>query len=155
RVEVSLGAGEAYLDVSFYNQHLLGAWLVPGAVASPSALFPIAGGHRLPAGPATGEVRVVGIQAAGSPHTLRPAVRPVGDYPTYTLSVVATGIDPVFGAIDFKFRPACFSIDCAPEWPVPPVPAAQPAIDYLAKDYDSFRHVLLAALAERVPGFRP
>ena len=35
-------------------------------------------------------------------------------------------------------------------------PAPQePAIDYLAKDYDSFKHTLIAAMARRVPGWQP
>jgi len=33
-------------------------------------------------------------------------------------------------------------------------PAPGPVIDYLAKDYDSFRHLLMTAMAERVPGWQ-
>ena len=82
-------------------------------------------------------------------------VEPVGDYSTYTLELVwdASRIDPFFSSIGFKFRPGCFTNDCAPALPGRP-PAPGPAIDYLAKDYDSFRHTLMAAMAERVPGWQ-
>ena len=81
-------------------------------------------------------------------------VEPVGDYSTYTLELVwdASLIDPFFSAIGFKFRPGCFTNDCAPALSGRP-PAPNPAIDYLAKDYDSFRHTLMVAMAERVPGW--
>jgi hypothetical protein len=34
-------------------------------------------------------------------------------------------------------------------------PPDEPAIDYLARDYDSFRHVLMASMMQRVPGWQP
>ncbi len=84
-------------------------------------------------------------------------VRPIGDYSTYTLSVGpgVAGFDPVFDELGFKFRPGCFSTDCAPEWKPPPPPVADPPIDYLAKDYDSFRHLLMAWMEKKVPGWQP
>jgi hypothetical protein len=82
-------------------------------------------------------------------------VEPVGDYSTYPLELVwdASRIDPFFSTIGFKFRPGCFTNDCAPALPGRP-PAPGPVIDYLAKDYDSFRHVLMTAMAQRVPGWQ-
>ncbi len=81
-------------------------------------------------------------------------IAPVGDYSTYTLELVwnANLIDPFFSALGFKFRPGCFTNDCAPRLEGRPLPPG-PEIDYLAKDYDSFRHTLMAAMAQRVPGW--
>src|SRR5262249_32316267 len=44
---------------------------------------------------------------------------------------------------------------CAPAASGPPPDDSAPAIDYLARDYDSFRHVLMSAMATRVRGWAP
>jgi hypothetical protein len=140
-------------------------------LAAPQAdakhIFPITGGHRLPAGPAFGQVQVEsgpppapeGItQPNVKQPVLRLAVTPIGDYSTYTLGLEALAgvvIDPLFAEIRFKFRPGCFSVNCAPDWESLPAPPPAPAIDYLAKDYDSFRATLITAMAARVPGWQP
>jgi hypothetical protein len=84
-------------------------------------------------------------------------VTPIGDYSTYTLGVGpgVSGFDPIFGEAPFKFRPGCFSTDCAPEWTPAPPAVSDPAIDYLAKDFDSFRHVAMGWMQARVPGWEP
>jgi hypothetical protein len=84
-------------------------------------------------------------------------VRPIGDYSTYTLGTgpAVPGFDPVFAEVGFKFRPGCFSTNCAPDW-TPAAPAVtDPLIDYLAKDFDSFRHVAMGWMQARVPGWTP
>ena len=84
-------------------------------------------------------------------------VRPIGDYSTYTLGTgpAVPGFDPVFAEVGFKFRPGCFSTNCAPDW-TPAAPAVtDPTIDYLAKDFDSFRHVAMGWMQARVPGWTP
>jgi len=239
----------ALLEVHFLNPNRLATLL--GSTAPPKTLFPIRGGHRVPAGEAPGEVQVTDVLAlvagrapmsadglaaaetltiaaadasveielaagstleqvvdavdAGTGSTVRalaidgrlavgsrrtfalavsssradpgtgrgsgfgtapatPAadvltlvVGPIGDYSTYTLGTgpVVPGFDPVFDEIGFKFRPGCFSTDCAPAWAPAPVPVADPAIDYMAKDYDSFRHVVMSWMQARVPGWTP
>ena len=60
----------------------------------------------------------------------------------------------MFSGIEFKFRPGCFN-NCPPEWDRPPRPTPEPAINYLAKDYDSFRHTLISWMSGRVPGWEP
>lgn len=116
-------------------------------------VFRIRGGARIPAGQGAGQVQVTSAAALGADGVLL-RVAPVGDYSTYTLELVwdASRIDPLFSSLGFKFRPGCFSNDCALKARGrPPVP--NPPIDYLAKDYDSFRHTLMAAMAQRVPGW--
>jgi hypothetical protein len=87
-----------------------------------------------------------------------------GDFSTYTLRLVEapsrldrppTAFDPIVSAIAFSFKVDCESrFDCAPEdrceqpsWP-------SPQIDYLAKDYASFRRLMLDRLAVIMPDWR-
>jgi hypothetical protein len=138
----------ALLDVEFFNaNHLAGP--------PPAATFTVTGGVRRRAGPDPGEVRVTQVQAGAGPNVLRLRVEPIGDYSVYTLHVPQGDFDPLFSAAPFKFRPGCFNLNCAPDWAGPDAPADEPAIDYLAKDYDSFRHVMMTWVERRVPDWRP
>ena len=157
---VALAAGadpdHAELDLHFHNALHVADLLadIAGDPARVARVFRVRGGTRVPAGPASGQVRVTAAAAIDDTR-VRLRVEPVGDYSTYTLELVwdASRIDPFFSTLGFKFRPGCFTNDCAPRAGGRPSVAA-PAIDYLAKDYDSFRHVLMAAVAQRVPGWR-
>lgn len=109
---------------------------------------------------ARGDGRSTGFETtpvSPPPDVLVMVVGPVGDYSTYTLATGAAvpGFDPVFDETGFKFRPGCFSTDCAPSWTPAPVPVSDPPIDYLAKDFDSFRHVVMSWMQARVPGWTP
>ena len=161
-VLVKVGAGQAELEVHFFNKNYLPKF-VADAVANPAQtkhIFPLSGGHRIVAGPASGQVQTTAIKAHPDPAqpVLLLTVKPIGDYSTYKLGINTTlypNVDPLFSEIDFKFRPGCFNIDCAPEWERASAPPPEPAIDYLAKDFDSFRHTLITAMMERVPGWQP
>ena len=147
---------EALLQLHLYNdnerQNILDAF---GAdPTSGPQIFPISGGHRVPAGSAIGQVQVTDIAAGADDHVLELTVAPIGDYSTYVLSVSHPNFDPLLSELPFKFRPGCFSIDCAPDWAPEGPPGENPVIDYLAKDFDSFRHTMIAAMMERVPGWR-
>lgn len=153
---------EAHLEVYFHNNNeianILNDFNSASAEAKPAVakqIFPITGGHRVIAGPGAGQVKTVKI-SNGTPNTnsLILTVKPIGDYSTYTLSIDYKKMDPVFNEIGFKFRPGCFNY-CAPDWELAPEPKADPAIDYLAKDYDSFKHTMISAIMERVPGWEP
>jgi baseplate J-like protein len=85
-----------------------------------------------------------------------------GDYSTYTLSIVANsgsndppaGFDPKLSSIDFSFKVECpADFDCAQLAICPPHVATQPDIDYLAKDYQGFRRLMLDRLSLLVPGW--
>lgn len=158
-VLVALPAGpnppHADLELHFFNGlHVAG---IVADVGSDSVrarqVFRIRGGTRIVAGSAAGQVQVMSVSAIDATR-LSLRVAPVGDYSTYTLQLVwdASRIDPFFSAIGFKFRPGCFTNDCVPGPSGRPAPA-DPAIDYLAKDYDSFRHAMMVAMAARVPGW--
>lgn len=85
-----------------------------------------------------------------------------GDFSTYTLRLVAdhasesppADFDPLLASVDFSFKVECPSdFDCAPACDCAPVSAAEPAISYLAKDYDSFRRLMLDRLSLITPGW--
>jgi len=153
RLTLDLGATppQAVVDVSFWNTTELPAILADTTAAN--RIFPITGGNRLRGGSSSGMVQVTSIAATADPNTLRLTISPIGDYSTYTLSLVHLHIDPIFSSLAFKFRPGCFSIDCAPDWTPSPPPDPVPQFDTLARDYDSFRHALIVAMAKRVPGW--
>ncbi len=176
-VFVAIAGDTAMLEVQFFNRNYLQKVIDKYNAESPldpavaRRIFAISGGHRLPAGPAAGQVQVRTIAKPADfddpnskqPTTLVLTVQPIGDYSSYTLSIKHNEfpaldpvvIDPLFNEIDFKFRPGCFNINCAPDWKPALPPQDEPVIDYLAKDYDSFRHTMIAAMGQRVPGWQP
>ena len=83
-----------------------------------------------------------------------------GDFSLYTLRLVAgggsdeppAGFDPQLASVEFSFKVECpTDFDCKPVCVCPPEPADTPAIDYLAKDYDSFRALMLDRLSLLAP----
>ncbi len=76
-----------------------------------------------------------------------------GDFSIYTLLVSGEDIEPFFAARKLRFRLACDDpFDCRPPAaPVTPEPDLQVVIDYLAKDYSSFRQALLDFIPTRLP----
>jgi hypothetical protein len=149
---------QAVLEVHFHNDNEVANILADIGGAGPerpSQIFPIFGGFRVPAGSAIGQVHVISVAPGGATNVLSLTVEPIGDYSTYTLGVRFQNVDPLFNEIDFRFRPGCFTNDCAPEWCPAPPPLPEPEIDYLAKDFDSFKHTLIVAMEQRVPGWRP
>ncbi len=157
-VQVTISGTQAILKLHFYNKNYFNDFVTNPAPEHQK--FLIYGGHRIFGGSSTEQVQVTEINE--DPDTenaiLNLTVKPIGDYSTYTLSIntkIFPKIDPLFSEIDFKFRPQCFNIDCAPDWEKPPVPQSNPTIDYLAKDFDSFRHTMIVAISQRVPGWQP
>ncbi len=90
-------------------------------------------------------------------------VEEAGDFSIYTLSLVRgphdpnppSEIDPRLAAVDFSFKVECPSdFDCAPKHICPPEPRVQPEINYLAKDYASFRKLILDRMSLLLPEWR-
>lgn len=86
-----------------------------------------------------------------------------GDFSRYVLRLVANAgqaappadIDPALAQIAFSFKVDCPSdFDCRTDSDCPPVQASGPAIDYLARDYQSFRRLLLDRLSALMPDWR-
>jgi hypothetical protein len=104
---------------------------------------------------------VTAVHAAGEVLTVDVAT--AGDFSTYTLRLVASaggaapppGIDPALAQIEFGFKVGCPSdFDCQVDPACPPQASAAPPIDYLARDYPSFRRLLLDRLAALMPARR-
>ena len=143
---------EAYIDVHFYNENKIQDIL--NDPKSPNLIFPIYGGRKIHAGPGIGQAKVTKIADTDANNVLKLTITPVGDYSTYILSVNYIKMDPIFSEIEFKFRPGCFTTECAPDRESGiPQQQEEPIIDYLAKDFDSFRHTMIVAMMDRVPGW--
>jgi hypothetical protein len=94
-----------------------------------------------------------------------------GDFSTYTLRLVngiaqaeldpfevtevLTGFDPQLADVQFSFKVECGpEFDCSPQPPTCTPPAGTPPpVNYLAKDYGSFRSILLDRLNQRLPSW--
>jgi hypothetical protein len=83
-----------------------------------------------------------------------------GDFSPYTLSLVEpdgsplTGLDPVLASIRFSFKVECpTDIDCRTVQTCPPAAGPVPPIDYLAKDYASFRTLMLDRMRVTAPSW--
>jgi hypothetical protein len=109
------------------------------------------------------KVTKVTIAPAGDNKVLSVEVAEPGDFSTYTLRLVKVGspelppkdFDPVLSAIDFSFKVACPSdFDCRDEKVCPPEHAVSPQIDYLAKDYQSLRRLMLDRMSVLMPSWR-
>jgi hypothetical protein len=76
-----------------------------------------------------------------------------GDFSEYRLTIVAPALDVMLNSTTFSFKATCPSdFDCAPPpHQCPPDDTDVPPIDYLAKDYQSFRQALLEFSALRYP----
>ncbi|HEV7806665.1 MAG TPA: putative baseplate assembly protein [Solirubrobacteraceae bacterium] len=98
---------------------------------------------------------------------MRVVVDRPGDFSTYTLRVVdadpdgrpghapLAGFDPRYAAIDFSFKVGCpTGEDCRDDCDCPPQAPDEPSISYLAKDYESFRQLILDRLALVMPAWR-
>ena len=86
-----------------------------------------------------------------------------GDFSNYTLRLVRSptdpappgGFDPLLSHIDFSFRVECPSdFDCAPVRVCTEPALDEPDIDYLAKDYASFRRLMLDRMSVLMPAWR-
>ncbi|MEG9436344.1 putative baseplate assembly protein [Edaphobacter sp. HDX4] len=102
-----------------------------------------------------GGVRIAGIQATSvhlykindpeQEDRARITLNKAGDFSTYTLRIVGLpGFDPVYSSFDFLFRPDCpADLDCLDQNVCAPRVRDEPEIDYLAKDYQGFRQLIL------------
>ena len=90
-----------------------------------------------------------------------------GDFSTYTLTLSALddsghpngeplpGCDPLYSSAGFSFKASCPSDqDCRVQHVCPPQASTPVEINYLAKDYGSFRQLILDRLAQLVPNWQ-
>jgi hypothetical protein len=123
-----------------------------GLAALTTANVVIEGGVRIT------PVRVTTVTAALSVLTV--TVDRAGDYSAYRLRLRRSDDDdsppPDFDTqlsfVDFSFKASCLGdFDCKTDVECPPSVLPEPELDYLAKDYASFRRLMLDRLALLVP----
>lgn len=106
----------------------------------------------------SGGSRVVGITAVSarraSDHVIDVMVDQVGDLGTYVLTLDAPELDPPLSTVPLSFAAPCpTDVDCEQVVPCPPATYDEPRIDYLAKDYASFRRLLIDIARSRNPNW--
>ncbi len=112
----------------------------------------ITGGVRRP------RVAVTGVSADGN--VLHVGVERRGDFSDYTLRIARDGaplpgFDPLLSEIVFGFRRECEAgFDCQRDPVVSSDPLPTAPIDYLARDYQGFRRLMLDRLAVLMPGWK-
>jgi len=109
----------------------------------------------------TGGIRIVDIvvtaveTVTGEPLKLRVLVDREGDFSPYMLSVDHPAMDLERNQAVFSFKAACPSeFDCRTTSDCGLPPRVEPALDYLAKDYQSFRRLMVDLIAERNPSWQ-
>ena len=109
-------------------------------------------------------LRVLDVAVVGD--RLEIAVDQAGDFSTYWLLLgwqrqadgrwlhVLPALDRQLSVAPLTFKAGCPSpFDCRHEPPCPTEPLDEPVLDYLAKDYASFRRLLLDLIPQRNPGW--
>lgn len=84
-----------------------------------------------------------------------------GDFSRYVLRLVADDgsgapvpFDPPLAEVAFTFKTDCpTGFDCAASEPCPPNTPSAPKVDALAKDYESFRGLMLDRMAQTMPAW--
>jgi hypothetical protein len=114
-------------------------------------------------------VAVLSPVVMSAPDVLTITVDAPGDFSTYTLRLATSkgdpvspdylrpprGFDPQTSAVQFSFKVECPNdFDCAPDDACPVEPHSEPDINYLAKDYASFRQLMLDRMSVLAPGWR-
>ena len=134
-------------DLALLHVHFLND-LPPNAYGLPTQLERIS---------VKGGTRIVGVRVKSATRVddqlLDVRVDRVGDFSPYVLELTAPELDPRFSRIGFSFRAGC-AVDVAPTaGEEARTPGPTPALDYLAKDYASFRRLMLDLLPQLNPRF--
>lgn len=132
------------------NRFVLDATFLKNAPAAGVANFRVSGGIRIV------DLRVVGVETvATNPLVLRVLVDREGDFSPYGLAIDHPSIDIQRNEAVFSFKAACpGEFDCRSLPDCPPPLREEPVLDYLAKDYQSFRRLMVDLIAERNPSWQ-
>ena len=155
--------GIDFLEVAADQQELIIHFVPPAPGVSKTVVPPDLAAHNISI---TGGVRITGIQVVdvdpqpGGVLVVKvkdddDAANGVGDFSPYALRLVdVPDLDPLFAEVTFSFKVGCLNdFDCKPERFCPPELLPEPEIDYLAKDYSSFRRMIFDRMATIMPGW--
>ena len=118
---------------------------------------------RIEGGERIAGIVVTDLQLRDSSHVLEVVVNQPGDFSTYTLRLVRSAetddppesFDPLYAAIEFSFKVECpADFDCRTTRSCPAETRPSPDIDYLAKDYSTFRRLMLDRMTALMPQWR-
>ncbi|GAB7125496.1 putative baseplate assembly protein [Silvimonas sp. JCM 19000] len=151
--------GIDYLEVTSADQTVLKVVLVyPASPDLSKAHCRIDGGVRISG------IKVIDVKVTGN--ELKVTVDKAGDYSWYQFVLqdpaapddVPAGFtppfDPLLSSIRFSFKVQCPNeFDCTSDHVCSPVVPPEPLLDYLAKDYGSFRRLMLDRMGQLIPGF--
>jgi hypothetical protein len=149
---LEVGPDQKTLEVTFLHNLPGEANGVPASPALKAENVVVEGGVRIT------NIHVTQVASAGSVLTV--TVDAPGDFSTYVLRLRTSLVDesppPKFdrqlSAVPFSFKVDCPNdFDCAVPDVCPPDALPQPEIDYLAKDYDSFRRLMFDRMAAIAP----
>ena len=158
--------GIDYLEVASTDQKTLSVYFIHNLPGQPNPVPPgepvlaieniaIEGGVR---------IKNINIESVGSiDNVLTITVDKAGDFSFYTLRLISstidsappTGYDPQLSSVEFSFKAACPNeFDCKDETSKGAEILPEPEIDYLAKDYASFRRVMFDRLSLIMPDWK-
>lgn len=157
--------GLDYLEVSDDMRTLIVHFLAKLKTKLTKANIRISGGQRIR------DIQVVDVQVCrhADPEMgdcMEVTVDKVGDLSTYTLCIVASqdgrpthqlhpDFDRRYACLEFTFQAGCSSdLDCKAPAVCPIEPRVEPEIDTLAKDYASFRQLILDRLSLIMPDWQ-
>jgi hypothetical protein len=132
----------------------------PGGVPAAPPLTP--GNFRIEGGVRITDVRVDAVVSTAA-DVITLSTNRAGDFSAYTVRVVTSpvvdeapeGFDPLLAEVPFSFKIHCESdFDCAEREACPPPIVPTPYINYLARDYATFRQLILDRLAVVMPDWR-
>jgi hypothetical protein len=147
---VEIGSSQLVLEVHFIPKLTAAGntalrTLLNDFAANP-ALVRVTGGERVR--------NITVVKVARSGRVLRVRVDEPGDFSTYELTLSDPRMDPAYAGVAFSFKAGCPSrFDCAGDCECESVAPDEPQIDYMAKDYRSFRQALLDRLPTVVPAW--
>jgi len=158
--------GLDYVEVGA-NQQSLNLFFIGAAPEGlTSANFRIDGGARI-RGIRVTEANRVNRTEEDLDDYWRLTVDRFGDFSAYTLRIVKPdakgrpgdepldGFDPRYSRLEFTFKSDCPSdLDCRAQAVCPPLARSEPEINYLAKDYASFRQLIPDRLAVVMPDWK-
>ena len=119
-----------------------------------SANMGIDGGERVR------NIQVLRVDSTMQPEVLSVRVNMPGDFSIYTLRLVLDadhtqpppGYDAILSSVEFSFKIECSNdFDCQDSSACPPRQDNAPVINYLARDYSSYRRVMLDRLSLLIP----